>query len=340
MVNPQTVNVGIIVPLTGADVDLWGEVDVNPNMIAIDGLIGGVQTIALTNTPVTLTSPAGFLATPTPGPTQSQNRVLRFTGALSANVTITLPLPGVYVIDNLTTGNFVLSFRGNTVTEVVAVDQGERQTIYNDGANVRFVDLGGRIGQTEMWAGLSAMPAWVGACTKRPYLLCDGAIYNFSDFPYLGARLGSSFGGNGITTFGVPDHRGRLSLPYDGTGARITSAVCGINGQTLGAAADNQGITLTAPQIPTITSSNNNVSVTVSTNSGVFLPGITGGWSNVAVASGGASGIQFNGFQSVQNITNLTGTVNVTVTSNNTGGGAHSNVQPSIVTGISVIRAG
>ena len=38
-------------------------------------------------------APAGFTATPTPGPTQSQNRVLRFTGTLTANVAVTLPLP-------------------------------------------------------------------------------------------------------------------------------------------------------------------------------------------------------------------------------------------------------
>jgi len=148
MVNPVTVNLGIIVPLTGADVDTWGEDDVNPNMVAIDGLIGGVQTIGVTNVPVTLTAPAGFVATPSPGPTQSQNRVLRFTGVLSANVRITLPLPGSYLIDNRTTGNFVLSFQGVTATEVVGVEQGAIVEIYNDGANVRFVNLG-RVGSME-----------------------------------------------------------------------------------------------------------------------------------------------------------------------------------------------
>lgn len=249
MVNPQTVNVGIIVPLTGADVDLWGQVDVNPNMVAIDGLFGGVQTIALTNAPVTLTAPAGFTATPTPGPTQSQNRVLRFTGPLTGNVRVTLPLPGVYVIDNATgLTNFVLSFQGAVATEVLGVPPGARSQIYNDGANVRFIN-NDQPGKIEMLAELAGLPGWMAACTVKPFLLCDGTVYNVSDYPVLGGLLGGSFGGNGITTFGVPDIRGRFPLAYDGTGARVTVAGCGINGQTFGAFQDAQTITLTTAQI-------------------------------------------------------------------------------------------
>lgn len=254
MVNPQTVNLGIIVPLTGADVDQWGELDVNPNMVALDGLIGGVQTIAVSAAPVTLTAPAGFTPTPSPGPTQSQNRVLRFTGALAADVRITLPLPGSYLIDNRTTNNaFVLSFQGVTATEVVAIEQGNIVEIYNDGANVRFVNLN-RVGNLEFWSGVSAVPGWVAACTVKPYLICDGAVHNFSDFPWLGAKLLGQFGGNGITTFGVQDLGGRVPLAYDQTGTRITIAGgAGINGQLMGAAGGNQGTTLVTANLPPYT---------------------------------------------------------------------------------------
>jgi microcystin-dependent protein len=252
VVNPQTVNVGIIVPLTGADVDIWGSADVNPNMVAIDGFIGGIQNIAITaGTPITLTAPAGFTATPTPGPTQSQNRVLRFTGALTANTRVTLPLPGMYVIDHATTSNSgVLSFQGATATEVIGVPPGSRSLIFNDGANVRFVN-NDQPSKIEMLAGLVATPGWMVACTVRPFLLCDGSIYNVSDYPVLGSILGSSFGGNGVTTFGVPDIRGRFPLAYDGTGTRVTVGGCGINGQTFGAALDAQTVTLLTSQMPT-----------------------------------------------------------------------------------------
>lgn len=291
----------------------------NGNTTALDGYLGGVQIISVSSSPVTLTAPSGTV-TAGSGPTQAQNAILRFSGALTSGVTVTLPLPGSYIIENLTTGGHALTFAAANTGNVISVDQGEDIRIYNDGTNVKFVGLN-RIGAIEIWAGLSAMPLWVQGCTVPPYLLCDGTVYNFSTYPYLGARLGGAFGGNGITTFGVPDLRGRVPLPYDGTGTRITSAVSGINGQTLGASADNQGITLTASQIPTITS-------TVTVNPSSAWSG--GGTNSFNVAGGAGSNLLVN-----PSSINTSGTS----ISNNTGGQIHGNVQPSQVTGIAVIRA-
>lgn len=44
------------------------------------------------------------------------------------------------------------------------------------------------------------------------YLICNGVVYNISDYPILGPKLGSTYGGNGTTTFGVPDLRGRVPV--------------------------------------------------------------------------------------------------------------------------------
>lgn len=333
MVNPRTVNVGIQVPLTGADVDTWGEDDVNPNMASIDGFIGGVQTVSVSNTPVTLTSPPGFTATPGAGPTQSENRVLRFTGALTADVRVTLPLPGAYLIDNRTTGNFVLSFQGATATEVIGTPQGEIIEIYNDGANVRFVGLD-RVGAVEMWAGISSIPAWVTACTVKPYLRCDAGVYNFSDFPALAARLLGQFGGNGITTFAVPDTGGRALLGYDTTASRITVAGgAGFNGQTIGASGGSQGITLTEAQL----AAHYHVA-------GIFDPAHSHTISGIIVAGGTATNTS-GGWNTGSNTSGASVT-GVRVNSSNGldttysagGGQAHGNVQPSIVVGIWVIK--
>jgi microcystin-dependent protein len=175
-----------------------------------------------------------------------------------------------------------------------------------------------------MWAGYTAMPAWVTACTNVPYLLCDGSVYNVSAFPSLGAKLLGKFGGNGATTFAVPDSQGRVLLPYDGTGTRITVSGCGINGQTIGASLDQETHTLTTPEIP-------------SHNHGVTDPGHTHPNSvPVAISQANAppGGFGYNGFTSTPSAT--TG-----ISIQNTGGGAaHNNVQPSQVTGIMVIRAG
>lgn len=335
--DPRTVNIGLIVPLTGADVDTWGEVALNPDFVALDGLMSGVQTVGVTNVPVTLTSPASYTPTPGPGPTQSQNRVLRFTGILTADVRVTLPLPGSYIIENLTTGNFVLSFQGVVATEVIGTPQGERFEVYCDGTGVRFVGMG-HVGKMELWAGLSAMPAWVTQCTVKPYLYCDGtATYLVSDYPWLGTRFLSKFGGNGSTTFGVPDQRGRVPLAYDGTGTRITVAGCGLNGQTIGAAIDTQSVGLTAPQIPSI-SSNVNVSSPVAN----YLTAPTTGFA-ITLYSANAGAQVWQAFQPGA-ILVVVGQIdsNGSATSVNTAGGgtgaAHPNVQPSQVVGIWVVR--
>jgi microcystin-dependent protein len=44
-----------------------------------------------------------------------------------------------------------------------------------------------------------------GTAGAAEYLECDGSVYTFADHPDLGAFLGSTFGGNGTTTFGVPN---------------------------------------------------------------------------------------------------------------------------------------
>jgi len=61
----------------------------------------------------------------------------------------------------------------------------------------------------------SGMPAgavvsWAGASAPSNWLMCDGTVYNISQYPSLFAAIGSNYGGNGTTTFAVPDLRGRV----------------------------------------------------------------------------------------------------------------------------------
>ena len=61
---------------------------------------------------------------------------------------------------------------------------------------------------------LSIMPsgtilAWPGTTAPAGFLICDGSVYSTSSYPNLAPILGSTFGGDGITTFAVPDLRGR-----------------------------------------------------------------------------------------------------------------------------------
>ncbi len=340
MADPLTLNVGMSIPTRGSDVGVW-DVPVNGDFVALDGFQGGVQTIALSNLPVTLTVPAGFTATPSAGPTQAQNAVLRLTGVQTGNVTITLPMPGYYIVENLCTGNvgWVVVLQAATATQVIAIDRGMCQHVYNDGSNVRFVNLGAT-GQMEFWAGYSSIPAWVSNCTIPPYVLCDGGTYTYATYPALGNRLGATFGGNGVTTFGVPDLRGRVPLAYDGTGVRITPGISGINGQSMGSAADNQGITLNANQIPTITSAGTNT-ININNNGqvGIAATSSPGNISATNAATQPGAVVPFSTAGNWSGSISLNTANNIFVQSNNTGGQSHSNVQPSQVAGIWVIRA-
>lgn len=339
MSDPTTTNILLSIPTRGSDSGTW-DLPVNGDFSALDGYLGGVQAISAASSPITLTSPSGA-PTPSGGPTQAQNAVLRVTGTLTAGVQITLPLPGPIVIENLTTGNFVLSFRAIGSGQIIAVDQGEIQTIYNDGTNVRFVNLGGRIGETSIWAGLSAMPAWVTACTvPRPYLLCDGSIYNFSDYPYLAKRLLGAFGGNGITTFAVPDLGGRVPLIYDQTGTRITSAIAGINGQTIGAAGGSQGGNLAANQIPAgVPSSMVGTAQPRAPNSGFQIPMVNANVGTIGYAITGSAVSIPDAVSGASWTSDSALAVTGTATSTNASQAVVNNVQPAQVTGIAVIRA-
>ena len=240
----------LALPIHGADVNTW-DVPVNANSTAADGFFGGVVTVSLSNSPVTLSAPSGVV-TPTAGPFQSQNRILKFTGTLTGNVQVTLPLPGEYTIQNLTVGNFVVTFAAAGAGNVTATPSGSIMHVWNDGTNVWPVKPT-IPGALTFLGGVSAVPAWITACTVQPFLLCDGTVYNYSTYTALGNLYGGSFGGNGITTFGVQDLRGRVPLAYDGTGTRITVAGSGINGQTLGAAGGAQNETLITANLPPYT---------------------------------------------------------------------------------------
>lgn len=49
------------------------------------------------------------------------------------------------------------------------------------------------------------------------FLICDGAIYPVATYPTLGALLTNVYGGDGSTTFGIPDMRDKFIVGVSGT---------------------------------------------------------------------------------------------------------------------------
>lgn len=248
MSEPTTVNKGIIIPNTGDLVGSWGTTAINANMNALDGILGGFATISLSSaTTITLSAPAASL-TPGAGPTQSQNALIKFTGTLTGNAVIGFAYPGFFIVHNACTVNtFKITLSpsaggGNSI----CAPPGRKTHIFYDGTDLDYVDMP-EVGAALDLHGATAMPPWISGCSVSPYLIKDGSTYSSSIFPALSALLGSTFGGNGITTFGIPDERSRARIALDtlsiatGTYAgRVTFGGSGIIGTTMGAAGGDQ----------------------------------------------------------------------------------------------------
>ncbi|SRR5690606_655654 len=89
------------------------------------------------------------------------------------------------------------------------------------------------IGEIRMFGGNFAPRGWA---------FCSGQVLSISQNDALFTLLGTTFGGNGETTFALPDLRGRIPI-HAGTGP-------GLSPRTLGEAAGTETVTLTQAQLP------------------------------------------------------------------------------------------
>ena len=91
----------------------------------------------------------------------------------------------------------------------------------------------GTIGEIRMFAGNFAPRSWV---------FCDGRLISISSNTALFSILGTTYGGNGQTTYAVPDFRGRVAV---GTGTGN-----GLSNVQLGQMSGTESVTLLTTQIP------------------------------------------------------------------------------------------
>ncbi|MEM6348315.1 MAG: tail fiber protein [Bacteroidota bacterium] len=89
------------------------------------------------------------------------------------------------------------------------------------------------IGQIVMFAGNFAPRGWA---------LCDGQLLAISENSALFSILGTTYGGDGRTTFGLPDLRGRVPM-HAGNGPGRTP-------RSLGSTGGSETNTLTVNQLP------------------------------------------------------------------------------------------
>ena len=89
------------------------------------------------------------------------------------------------------------------------------------------------VGEIRMFAGNFAPRNWA---------LCDGQLLPVSQNDALFSLLGTIYGGDGRTTFGLPDLRGRLPV-HQGTGPGLTP-------RPIGQRSGQETVTLTTNQLP------------------------------------------------------------------------------------------
>lgn len=319
-----TPNKGLEQPARGSLVGVW-DTPVNANMDVVDASFGGMATIALTNSPVILSS------------AQYRNIFITFTGALSGNCAITFPVVGsIYTVQNLTSNTSAFQVTLQTTaagSQAIGAPWGEPFDIMTDlNGNIKFRNLG-RVGQYVDIAG-SSVPAWISNCTVPPLLNCDGTSFSSATYPVLATILGG-------TT--LPDARGRFRATLNQGQSRITSgsSTGGVDGNTLLATGGSQTTTLSSDNVPLVTDTHyHNEFTNQSVTSGAATPGSSQPVAtvrNLAVGTDANYSISGSSFS----------TINVGITSTAAGGNIGStsptnfpNLPPMYVGGLTFIRAG
>ncbi len=139
---------------------------------------------------------------------------------------------------------------------------------------------------------------------------CDGTLLDISQNQVLYAIIGTTYGGDGVRNFALPDLRGRVPI-HTGQGG-------GLSNRPLGLAAGSENVTLQLTEYPQhshnlVVTSDNQTADAGPTQNAVFGVGLGGATPYVSDTSGTPI------------------VMNANVISTTQGGGSHNNLMPSLV---------
>ena len=230
MVNSFTTGKGrLVLPPYGSYVDEWNK-PCNSDFSLVDALVSGTTTLNV----ATLTPSSPFFtlvfqdfdtsATPWLNPLAGQNLRIVITGALAFNITVYIPanVPGLWIIDNQTTGGYTVSVVTNAAGSIgISPKQGYMSIVFCDGTNIKYADLGTIASNAVPTDITGAIITFAGATAPVGYLPCNGAAVSRTTYAALFTVIGTLWGsGDGSTTFNVPN-----LVDYFPRGASSTNGV-------------------------------------------------------------------------------------------------------------------
>jgi microcystin-dependent protein len=195
--------------------------------------------------------------------------------------------------------------------------------LYNDNDGAFY--LQGVFGNPYSIPIAGGLDYWGSTAPNSSFAFPVGQAISRATYSALFALVGTAYGsGDGTTTFNLPDKRGRVSAAIDPTGSVINSTTTLPNGATLGARGGEQIHTLVLGEIPQHSHANS-----LNDPGHVHLQQfpVAGGGSNFPDVSGtGTSQVGTFGINTQPSTTSIT--IN---NANQGGGGAHNNLQPTII---------
>lgn len=191
--------------------------------------------------------------------------------------------------------------RISALTELTNVAVDDYIVVLDTSANIAKKVKVANFNQAVLPAGIVA--PYGGTTEPSGWLFCYGQAVNRVTYAALYAAIGTTYGaGDGTTTFNLPDLRGRTVAGQDDMGGssanRLTGQSGGLNGDNLGATGGAETHTLSTTEMPSHTHQYN-------------------------VASNGAGSLWARGQAGTD--------ISSPATSSAGGGGAHNNVQPTII---------
>lgn len=131
-----TTNLALNEPAYNSTSPTWDQ-PLNNNATILDAIFGNTTSIALTNSNVTLTGPSSS------GGGNTQAMRIKFTGAISANIIVTVPaIGGFWIFTNATSGAYTVTIASAGGANSVIAPQGYSVFLYSDGSGIYPADNG------------------------------------------------------------------------------------------------------------------------------------------------------------------------------------------------------